>query len=57
MNTMPGWEVLALRHRLQLSQAELAQRMAVSERTIRRWETDGCAEFVARFLVLLAENV
>ena len=53
---MDGEEVLAIRLRLQVSQSELAEKMGVSERTIRRWETNGCSEFVARYLVKLTED-
>lgn len=52
---MKGAEVLAIRQRLHLSQEEMAERMGVSERTIRRWETEGCTEFVARFLTKMEE--
>lgn len=56
-NTMSGEEVLAMRQRLQVSQIELADRMGVSERTVRRWEDEGCTEMVAKFLVKLVEDV
>ena len=54
---MLGEEVLALRQRLQLSQEELAQKMGVNGRTVRRWESEGCPELVAKFLVMMVENV
>lgn len=53
---MTGEEVLAMRQRLQLNQPELAEKMGVSERTIRRWESEGCPEIVAKFLVNLVEG-
>jgi DNA-binding transcriptional regulator YiaG len=53
---MAGDEVLAIRQRLQLSQAELAEKLGTSERTVRRWEREGCPEIVARFLKSMEEE-
>lgn len=53
---MSGPEVLAMRQRLELSQAELAEKLGVSERTVRRWEQCGCPEVIARILQRHVEN-
>ena len=53
---MTGPEVLAMRQKLQLSQLELAEKMGTSERTVRRWESEGCPEIVARFLTKMVEE-
>lgn len=52
---MKAEEVLAIRQRLGLSQLELAERLGTSERTVRRWESEGCPEMVARFLKSMEE--
>lgn len=51
---MTGKEVLTIRERLELSQQEFADLLGTSERTVRRWESGGCPELVARFLVTVA---
>lgn len=53
---MTGPEVVAIRQRLEKSQEELAQMMGVNERTVRRWEAEGCPEVIARFLAKLEEE-
>lgn len=53
---MTGPEVLAIRQRLGLSQLELAERLGTSERTVRRWESEGAPELVARFLKSMEEE-
>lgn len=49
-------EIVAIRQRLEMSQLELAEAMGVNERTVRRWEAEGCPEVIARFLAKLVED-
>jgi DNA-binding transcriptional regulator YiaG len=55
---MTGEELRAFRHRLRLTQVELAAKIGVHWNSVARWERDevGISEPVARLVELLAKS-
>lgn len=56
---MTGKELIALRHKLGLTQAALAEKIGVTKNSVARWEREelGMREPVAKLIRLLARGV